>query len=188
MRIGSERVSTRDQHPEAQRARLLDAGCERVYCDHGVSGMKASRPEWDRCLDALREGDVLVVVRLDRIGRSVRHLVDVVGELERRGVDLVAIDQALDTSSPAGKLMFHVIAAIAQFERDLIVERTMDGLAAARAQGRKGGAKPKLNSAQAKAAREMRAAGKPIPEILRVLPVSRATLYRYLAEPESIAS
>ena len=139
--IGYARVSTTDQNPEAQAARLRDRGCTWVFTDHGVTGRLASRPQWDACRAFLRDGDVLVVTRLDRIGRSVGNLVSVAGELHQRGVDLIALDQAIDTSAPAGRMLFHVLAAIAEFEHDLIAERTRDGLAAARA--RRGGTLPK---------------------------------------------
>jgi DNA invertase Pin-like site-specific DNA recombinase len=130
--IGYARVSTSDQNPEVQAARLREHGCEKVFADHGVSGRLASRPQWDACRAFLRSGDVLVVTKLDRIGRSVRNLIEVVGDLERRGVDLVVLDQAINISTPAGRMLFHVLAAISEFERDLANERTRDGLAAAK--------------------------------------------------------
>jgi len=139
-KIGYARVSTSDQNPEAQAARLREHGCMRVFTDHGVTGRLASRPQWDACRAFLRDGDVLVVTKLDRIGRSVGNLVSVAGELHQLGVDLVVLDQAIDTGSPAGRMLFHVLAAIAEFEHDLIAERTRDGLAAARA--RRGGKLP----------------------------------------------
>src|SRR5271165_6072565 len=138
--IGYERVSRLDQHREAQAARLREHGCVRIFTDHGVTGTKASRRQWDKCLDHLRQGDTLVTVRLDRIGRSMANLIEVVQLLAERGVDLVVLDQAIDTTTPAGRLMFHVLGSLAEFERDLIAERTRDGLAAARA--RHGGKLP----------------------------------------------
>lgn len=186
MRIGYARVSTRDQHPEVQAARLREAGCERVYVDHGVSGRLASRPQWDECLAHLRAGDVLVVVKLDRIGRSVRNLVDVVGLLGERGVDLVVLDQQIDTTTPAGKLLFHVLAAISQFEADLIRERTLDGLDAAKVRhgGKLPGRKPSLSPAKIKLARELFAQreerGLSAQQIAEIVGTSRATLYRHL--------
>lgn len=113
-------MSRLDQHPEAQAARLREYGCARIVTDHGVSGVKASRPQWDRCLDHLRQGDTLVTVRLDRLGRSLKHLIEVVQLLGGRGVDLVVLDQSIDTTTPASRLVFHVIGAIAEFERDPI--------------------------------------------------------------------
>src|SRR5216684_1688776 len=131
-KIGYARASTRDQHPENQAERLIEAGCDPklVFVDEGASGAKASRPEWDRCLAQLRKGDVLVAVKLDRIGRSIRNLIDVAEMLRERGVDLVILDQAIDTTTPAGRFMFHILAALAEMERELIRERTRDGLAA----------------------------------------------------------
>ena len=186
-RIGYARVSTEDQHARVQEERLAAAGCEKTFTDGGVSGKLASRPEWDRCLEYLRPGDTLVTVRLDRIGRSVRNLMDVVSDLETRQVDLVCLDQPIDTTSAMGKMLFTILAAFAQFERDLILERTMDGLSSARARGRQGGAKPKLSARQVTLARQMYDAtgedGKrkhTVEEIAHVLGVTRPTIYRAL--------
>lgn len=186
-RVGYSRVSTRDQYPEAQEIRLREAGCERIFTDKGVSGMKASRPAWDECLRYLREGDTLVAVRLDRIGRSITNLCDVVATLERRGIDLAVLDQDIDTTTSSGKFMFHVLAGIAQFERDLISERTIDGLNAARARGRVGGSKPKLTAAQIRRVRQMYEEAGPggkrrwtVAEIAGTFGVSRPTIYRAL--------
>ena len=186
MRIGYARVSTLAQDNDPQLDRLAAANCERIYPDV-YTGTAASRPEWDRCLDALRAGDVLVIVRLDRVGRSVKNLIEVVNSLAARGVDLLVLDQAIDTTTPAGKLIFHVLAAIAEFERDLIVERTNDGLAAARARGRIGGRKPKLDDRQrATVARMYGATGADgkrlhtVQEIADTVGVHRTTIYDYL--------
>jgi Resolvase, N terminal domain len=136
-RHGYGRVSTLDQNTEAQHDRLIAAGCaeENIRIDHGVSGSRASRPEWDKLLDALQPGDELVCTKLDRIGRSMSNLLDIVRLLAERGVELVVLDQNIDTRTPVGKLLFHILAAIAEFERDLIIERTRDGQAAVRATG-----------------------------------------------------
>src|SRR5215831_10137618 len=134
-RIGYARVSTADQHPEAQVDRLRDDGCEQVFTDKGVSGTMARRPQWDKCLEQLASGDTLVTVKLDRIGRSVANLVEVVSALRERGVALVVLDQSIDTSTAAGRMFFHFLAAIAEFERDLIIERTRDGQLAVRRAG-----------------------------------------------------
>jgi DNA invertase Pin-like site-specific DNA recombinase len=182
-KIGYARVSTRDQHPEAQGDRLKAAGCAEIFTDKGASGAKASRPEWDKCLAYLRPGDQLVTVKLDRIGRSVRNLVDIIAGLEERKVDLVVLDQAIDTSTASGRLVFHVFAAIAEFERELIIERTKDGLAATTARGRQGGRKRKLTPEQITTVRKMRAAGgHSIGEIARAFGVSRQTVYRALGQ------
>jgi DNA invertase Pin-like site-specific DNA recombinase len=183
-RIGYARVSTRDQHPEAQRERLEAAGCTRIFTDTGASGARASRPGWDKCLDRLEPGDTLVCTKLDRIGRSVRNLMDVSSLLQQRGVDLACLDQPIDTTSPQGKLFFTILAAFAQFERDLIRERTRDGLAATTARGRNGGRKQRLTEEQKVTARKLRADGHSVREIGQLLgdgkPVSRQTVYRAL--------
>jgi DNA invertase Pin-like site-specific DNA recombinase len=188
-KCGYARVSTRDQHPEAQTERLQAAGCEKIFTDEGVSGKYASRPHWDECLAYLRPGDTLITVKLDRIGRSLKNLIEVVNTLRERGVNLVVLDQAIDTTTPAGKLIFHVLGAIAEFERDLITERTMDGLAAARARGRVGGSDPKLSRAQKQRAREMYDERGPdgkrrwtVAEIGNTFGVSRPTIYRALGK------
>lgn len=134
-RIGYARVSTGDQHPEAQEDRLRANGCELVFTDTGVSGSQARRPQWDKLLENLRAGDELACVKLDRIGRSVANLVEVVGALRAAEVELIVLDQNIDTRTPAGKLLFHMLAAIAEFERDLIIERTRDGQLAVRRRG-----------------------------------------------------
>lgn len=183
VKIGYSRVSTSDQHPEAQADRLAADGCERVFTDHGVSGRKASRPEWDRCLEHLREGDTLVTVRLDRMGRSVRNLIEVVTSLEARGVNLRVLDQGIDTSTPTGRFTFHVLSALSEMEADLIRERTRDGLDAARARGRRGGRKAKLTPAQAEQVRKLYAAREmTVAEIGRLFGITRESVYRYLKQ------
>ena len=143
MRIGYGRVSTRDQNPEAQHDALQAAGCDEIFIDT-ASGKLARRPELDRALlSANRSGDQLVVTKLDRLGRSLEHLIELAKLLQDRGVDLVVLDQGIDTSTAVGRLFFQIIGAIAEFEHALMSERTMDGLAAARARGRTGGQKPK---------------------------------------------
>ena len=141
MRIGYGRVSTREQNPDAQRDALTAAGCEQVHIDT-ASGKLARRPELDTALMVAREGDQLVVTRLDRLGRSLEHLIKLSSELQERGVDLVVLDQGIDTSTAVGRLFFSVVGAIAEFEHALMSERTRDGLAAARARGRTGGQNP----------------------------------------------
>jgi DNA invertase Pin-like site-specific DNA recombinase len=183
MKIGYARVSTNDQHPEAQSDRLKAAGCERVFSDKGESGRKASRPQWDKCLEHLRDGDTLVVVRLDRMGRSVRNLIDVANDLQARGVNLLVLDQAIDTSTPAGRFFFHTMAALAEMEADMIRERTHDGLEAARARGRTGGRKAKLNAAQAaEVCRLYAAKEKTVKEIGELFGITRESVYRYVKQ------
>lgn len=185
--IGYARVSTGKQHTDQQVARLKEAGAERVYVDKGVSGTKASRPEWDKCLAHLRKGDVLLITKLDRIGRSLINLVDVVNEMGRRGVSIRCLDQGeIDTTTANGALLFQIMAAIAAWEAAIIAERTVDGLAAARE--RHGGVLPKrgptVTPDQIATARELFASratnGMTAERIAAVVGMSRATLYRHL--------
>lgn len=181
---GYGRVSTRDQHPESQHDRLTEAGCDEghLYIDK-ASGKLASRPEWDRCRDYLREGDTLVITKLDRLGRSVKNLTEIAEWLNDHKVGLRVLDQGIDTTTPAGLMFFHILAAIAQFEHSLIVERTKDGLAAARARGRNGGSEPKLKPQQKRRVRELYdAQNMTVTEIGQTFGVSRQTIYRALEE------
>ena len=146
-RIEYARVSTDDQHLDLQRDALQQAGCSVIY-EEAASGKSAARPELEQCRKALRAGDTLVVWRLDRLGRSLHDLVQIVAELEQRGVHFESLTEKIETGSASGKLQFHVFAALAEFERGLIRERTQAGLAAARARGRAGGRKPKLDDQQ----------------------------------------
>ena len=148
MRIGYGRVSTRDQHPDAQHDALTAAGCEEIFVDK-ASGTLARRPELDKALlTAGRAGDQLVITKLDRLGRSLEHLIALSKQLQTKQVDLVVLDQGIDTSTPVGRMFFQILGAIAEFEHALMSERTIDGLAAARARGRTGGQKPKLGRAR----------------------------------------
>jgi DNA invertase Pin-like site-specific DNA recombinase len=183
-KVGYARVSTGAQHTDGQEQRLKDAECERIFVDQGASGAKASRPEWDKCREYLRPGDQLVCTKLDRVGRSVRNLVDLMAWLGEQGADLLVLDQGIDTKTPGGRLAFHIFAAVAEFERDLIIERTRDGLAATTSRGRFGGRPARLTDAQKVMARRLRDDGHSIKEIGVLLgngtPVSRQTIYRAL--------
>jgi DNA invertase Pin-like site-specific DNA recombinase len=189
MRIGYGRVSTRDQHPESQRDALDAAGCDEVFIDK-ASGKLARRPELDKALlSANRKGDQLVVTKLDRLGRSLEHLIELSKDLQKRGVDLVVLDQGIDTSTALGRMFFHILGAIAEFEHALMSERTMDGLAAARARGRTGGQKPKLGPRQVKLAWQMydekNEDGKrkfTVQQIANEFGVTRPTIYRHLSK------
>ena len=179
MNIGYARVSTQDQNLDLQNDALKAAGCENIYTDK-MSGAKKNRPGLEEILGFIRKGDTLVVWRLDRLGRSLKHLIQVLNQLEERGVYFKSIQESLDTSTPGGKLIFHVFGALAEFERDIIRERTMAGLAAARARGRKGGRPKKLSKKQIEMAKTlMEDPAIPISELCETMGVSKATLYRY---------
>lgn len=196
-KIGYARVSTRDQNDDSQVDELLAAGCDpdHLFIDHGVSGKLAKRPQLDTCLAYLREGDTLVITRLSRAMRSLRHMLDLAASLEKRGIGLVVLKQHIDTTTPQGRLVFHIMAAIDEFQRELIVEGTHEGLAAARARGRVGGRRPKLSPKQRALAREMyEAKGDDdkrlytVDHIAEVLGgVSRPTVYRALSQEGATA-
>jgi len=178
-------VSTTDQNPQLQLDALREAGAARIFTDHGVSGSKARRPELDACLDHLREGDVLTVWKLDRLGRNTQHVLAVVDDLASRGIGFRSLTEGLHTEGPMGKAMLTIMAAFAQLERDTIIERTRAGLLAAAANGRRGGRPRKVVDADAAKARSLRDKGITATDIAKMLGVSRATVYRHLAEDES---
>ena len=180
-------VSTDEQDVALQTDALAAAGCYRVYTET-ASGARAERPVLSRVLEDLRSGDTLVVWRLDRIGRSMTHLLETVTELERRGVGFRSLPEQLDTSTAARTLLFHMFSAMAHFERNLIRERTMAGLAAARSRGRLGGRPSKMTPAKVRQARSMQEQGRPISEIADVLGVGRATVYRHLQPADASAT
>jgi len=175
--LGYARVSTAGQDAAMQHDALSAAGCWRTWTDV-ASGAKADRPQLAEALASLRPGDTLCVWRLDRLGRSLPHLIETVRELEERGVGFRSVQESIDTSTPGGRLVFHVFGALAAFERDLVQERTRAGLDAARRRGRTGGRPPALTPAKAKQARKMRAEGASLDEIAGVVGVSVSTLYR----------
>lgn len=179
-RIGYARVSTEDQHLDLQRDALKQAGCGVIY-EEAVSGKSAVRPELEQCRKALRSGDTLVVWRLDRLGRSLHDLVQIVADLERSGISFESVTEKIETGSAAGKLVFHVFAALAEFERNLIRERTHAGLAAARARGRSGGRKPKLGEKQLREIKALlRDPAIQVADVARRYGVSRTTLYKHV--------
>lgn len=180
--IGYARVSTTDQDPQLQLDALKDAGAARIFTDHGVSGSKARRPQLDACLDHLREGDVLTVWKLDRLGRNTQHVLAVVDELTSRKIGFRSLTEGLHTDGAMGKAMLTIMAAFATLERDTMIERTRAGLAAAAARGRKGGRPRKVDAADAAKARTLREKGVSATDIAKMLGVSRATVYRYLAD------
>ena len=179
MLIGYARISTQDQSLELQRQALSQAGCQKVFEDH-VSGAQTERPGLAKAREMLREGDTLVVWKLDRLGRSVKQLVNLVGELHQQGVQFKSLTDAIDTVTPSGRFFFHVMASLAEMERELIVERTRAGLKVARQLGRKGGRKPKMTESKIKAARKLLASGMAAKEVAHNLGVSVPTLYRWL--------
>jgi DNA invertase Pin-like site-specific DNA recombinase len=179
-KIGYARVSTDDQHLDLQRDALKKAGCLMIY-EEKASGKTANRVELENCLKALRAGDTLVVWRLDRLGRSLPDLVKIVAELEQAGIGFESINEKIETDSATGKLIFHVFAALSEFERNLIRERTHAGLAAARARGRNGGRKPKLEAKQIKEIKALlRDPSIPVSTVAKRYGVSRTTLYKYV--------
>lgn len=178
--VGYARVSTQDQHTDLQLDALRDAGVVRIFQEK-ASGTREDRPELAAVLDYLRPGDTLVVWRLDRLGRSLKHLIEVVSDLEQRGVGFRSIHEAIDTTTAAGRLVFHIFGALAEFERSLIVDRTRAGLAAARDRGAKPGRKPSLTTEQAQMVRDLHArGGYSITAIAAAVGASRATVYRTL--------
>jgi DNA invertase Pin-like site-specific DNA recombinase len=183
LRIGYARVSTRDQNCDLQVDALRVAGCEKIYSE-AVSGARADRPVLDELLRNIRSGDVLVIWKLDRLGRSLRHLVEMVGTLMEKGVGLQSLHDPVDTTTPHGRLTFNLFASLAEFERDLIRERTQAGLTAARARGRNGG-RPKgilpQAEATAMAVETLYREGKlTTRQIASKLSISKSTLYAYL--------
>ena len=177
MRVGYARVSTQDQKLDLQRQALQAAGCDLIFEDH-ISGTRAKRPGLDKVLAKLAPGVVVVVWRLDRLGRSLSHLVEVLKVIESKGAGFVSLNEAIDTTSASGRLVFHMMAALAEFERSLIVERTQAGLAAAKARGAKLGRRRKLSPKQVAHGRALLDAGETGHAVAQSLGVSRATLYR----------
>lgn len=181
-RIGYARVSTEDQNLDLQRDALTKAGCAQIYQEKvSGKGTGTDRPEWAQCVKALRSGDTLVVWRLDRLGRSLSELVRIVGELEQQGVSFLSLTENIETGNAAGKLIFHVFASLAEFERNLIRERTRAGLDSARARGRLGGRKPKLDAQQVHEIRTLlRDPQVNVADIARRYGVSRTTIYKHV--------
>lgn len=178
--IGYGRVSRLDQNPDGQHDLLAAAGCDEIFVDK-ASGKLASRPELDAAMRHLRSGDVLVITRLDRLGRSVKHLAALATEFHERKIGLRVLQQGIDTTTAVGRLFFHVLAAIAEFERELIVERTRDGLAASRARGRNGGRKPTLTDAAVRQVQEMYDSKRyTVAQIAAAFKTTRPTIYRSL--------
>ncbi len=180
MLIGYARVSTQDQTLNLQKDALKKLGCIKIFTDT-ASGAKAERTGLNEALDYVREGDILVVWRLDRLGRSLKHLIETITELNNRKIGFKSIQENIDTTTSGGKLVFHIFGALAEFERDIIRERTNAGLLAARARGRKGGRpKPLTGKKTAMAQALYNDKNNTIDDICKTLNISRATLYRYI--------
>ena len=179
MKIGYARVSTRDQNLDMQLSALKKAGCEKIFSEK-KSGVK-ERPVLQEALNFLREGDSLVIYKFDRLGRSLKNLIDIIDNLNKRSIAVISIMDNIDTSSPSGKLMMHIFAALAEFERDLIIERTQGGRKEAMNRGKKFGRPPGLPKNKMKACADLYIAGNTIPQIQAALGIkSRSTVYRWL--------
>ncbi len=184
MKIGYARVSTHDQNLDLQKDALEKAGCEKIYVDE-ISGTVAKREGLEKAKEILRKGDVLVVWRLDRLGRSIRDLIDWVTRLEEEGIGFKSLQESIDTTTSSGKLVFHIFAALAEFERNLIRERTNAGLAAARARGKMGGRKKSLNAKERKRAVETyQRKNHTVQQICEMMNITKPTLYAYIKEEQ----
>lgn len=180
MLIGYVRVSTADQHLRMQEDALKDAGCEEIYQDI-ASGAKTDRPGLEDALGHLRPGDTLVVWKLDRLGRSIQHLIQTIKALSERTIGFKSVQENIDTTTSGGKLIFHIFSALAEFERDLITERTQAGLKAARARGKLGGRPPLLSGRQVSRMMEHYDEGNStVEEICKIFDISRPSFYNYL--------
>ena len=179
MLLGYARVSTQDQNLDLQIEALTQAGCKRIFEDK-ISGSRAERPGLAKALDMMREGDTLVVWKLDRLGRSVKQLVDLVGALHKQGVQFKSLTDAIDTGTPSGRFFFHVMASLAEMERELIIERTRAGLDVARQLGRKGGRKRLMTDSKIVSANKLLVSGVPPRDVAKNLGVSLPTLYRWV--------
>ncbi len=178
MKIGYARVSTVDQNLDSQIDELKAAGCEKIFADK-ASGMRTSRPEWDMAQQMLRSGDMLVVTKLDRLGRSMKELLIIIEKLKKSKVGFMSLGNQIDTSTPAGTMVFHVFAAFAEFERSLIVERTQHGLKAARARGRKGGRMKTISDNIVQSVERLAVGDMTISDACKQLNISRSSYYKY---------
>jgi DNA invertase Pin-like site-specific DNA recombinase len=179
MLIGYARVSTQDQNLALQLEALKKAGCEETFQD-SVSGSRSDRPGLNKALGILRKDDTLIVWKLDRLGRSVKHLVNLVEKLHQKGVQFKSLTDSIDTGTPSGRFFFHVMASLAEMERELTIERTRAGLETARKLGRKGGRRRKMTDSKIKSAKKLLLSGVPPVDIAKNLGVSVPTLYRWI--------
>lgn len=179
MLIGYARVSTHDQNLELQFTALKNMGCEKFYQDK-MSGTRSDRPGLQQALEMLRKGDTLVVWKLDRLGRTVKGLIDLVNELHQRNIHFKSLTDNVDTSTASGRFFFHMMASLAQMEKELLAERTRAGLAAAKSKGRLGGRKRKMTASKMESAKKLLASGMAARDVARNLGVSVPTLYRWV--------
>lgn len=184
MLVGYARVSTSDQNLDLQQSALTQAGCSKIYEDQ-MSGVRSERPGIKLALEVLREGDTFLVWKLDRLGRSVKGLVDFIGELSNRSIHFKSLTDNIDTTTPSGRFFFHIMASLAQMERELIIERTRAGLIAARLSGRTGGRKRLMTESKIESAKKLLANGVPPKEVAKNLGVSVPTLYRWIPASEA---
>jgi DNA invertase Pin-like site-specific DNA recombinase len=182
MKIGYSRISTVDQNLHLQKDALAKAACEKLF-DDVISGAKSHRPGLEALLKFARKGDIIVVWRLDRLGRSMKDLISLVSTLEDKGIQIISLNESIDTSTGTGKLFFHIFGAIAEFERNLTIERTQAGLAAARARGRKGGRPKSLDKAKRELVVKLYSEKeKTVSEVCTIMGISKPTLYKYVEE------
>jgi DNA invertase Pin-like site-specific DNA recombinase len=179
MKIGYARVSTKDQNLDSQIKKLNEYGCQRIFKDK-LSGKSSDRVGLQEALEFIREGDTLVVFKMDRLSRSIRDLISIVSKIQERGAEFTSLTEKIDTSSAGGKLIFHIFGALSQFERELIVERTKLGLEAANEQGRFGGRPKRIKQSDLEIISKMRSAGISVKKISEQLEIPRSTIYRYL--------
>lgn len=180
MLIGYARVSTQDQNLELQCSALNKAGCEKIYQEKISGARNNNRPELQQALDMLREGDTLIVWKMDRLGRSVKGLIELTAMLQQKNINFKSLTDNVDTATPSGRFFFHMMASLAQMERELIAERTKAGLAAAKIQGRIGGRRRKMTISKIEAAKKLLASGSLPKDIAHNLGISIPTLYRWI--------
>lgn len=179
MLIGYARVSTLDQNLDLQEKALQNSGCNKIFVDK-ASGSRSARPGLEKSLEMLREGDTFIVWKLDRLGRNIKDLIDFVKDLESKKIQFKSLTDNIDTSTPSGRFFFHTMAALAQMERELIIERTKAGLKAARERGRIGGRKRRMTSSKLESAKKLLLSGTPPKDVANSLNISIPTLYRWL--------
>jgi len=187
MKIGYARVSTGDQNLSLQLDALEKAGCDKIYSDKGISGAQVHRPSLNKAMSSLKEGDTLVVWRLDRLGRSIQHLIEVINDLKERGVDFKSLNESIDTTTAGGELLFHIMASLAQFERRLISERSKAGMVSAKRRGKHVGRPHTLTREQLNHAKRMIDRGEEtITGMAELYGINRSTLHRSLRRSELI--